>query len=165
MNTAKRRKRLSDNACIVPAREKTDFGRGVTELVFRHSDERNLSAAWYFEIGIARAESLGCHDALFCSDSGLAYTSPDVLSKSMVLLLYRMGVFGYTSYSFRHSLIQALIDAGLSEVQVNAYTGHSQKGHTAITWYYHLDKQWAGNIIRTLSPLAKKVISEDGPME
>ena len=54
-----------------------------------------------------------------------------------------MGVLGYTGYSFRHSMIQKLFDAGLDEKQVNAYTGHSNQSHTALNYYYHLDKQWA----------------------
>jgi hypothetical protein len=143
MNTAKTRVRATDRSYIVPAREKTNFGRDVTELVFRHANETNLSAAWYYEVGIQRAISLGCLDALFCSDKGIPYLSPDVLCKGMTELLYVMGIVGYTSYSFRHSLIQALFDAGLTETQVNANTGHSNKSHTAVTWYYHLDKHWA----------------------
>jgi integrase len=72
-----------------------------------------------------------------------------------------MGIEGYTGYSFRHALIQALFDAGLTETQVNAYTGHSNKSHTAVTWYYHLDKNWASEKIRALSAEALRVIRSD----
>jgi integrase len=172
MNTAKTRIRPTDRSYIVPAREKTNFGREVTELVFRHANETNLSAAWYYEVGIQRAISLGCPDALFCSDKGVPYSSPDVLCKGMTNLLYIMGIYGYTSYSFRHALIQALFDAGLTETQVNAYTGHSNKSHTAVTWYYHLDKHWAGEILHArpsdriaLCEEAKRTIAAEEPAE
>jgi hypothetical protein len=172
MNTSKMRVRSTDGAYIVPARDKTDFGRGISELVFRHAKEERLSAAWYYDIGVARATQLGCHDALFCSDRGIPCSSPDVLAKGMTELLHIMGIIGYTSYSFRHSLIQAPFDAGLTETQVNAYTGHSNKSHTAVTWYYHLDKHWAGDVLRALPtdriPIceeASKIIAADAPME
>jgi integrase len=150
-----------DGAIIVPAQEKTDLGRGVTELVFREADERALSAAYYYSLGVKRAHALGCDTALFCSDRGDPYISADVIGKSLVELLNDMGIDGYTGYSFRHALIQALFDAGLDEKQVNAYTGHSNASHTAITWYYHLDKHWAGQKIRALSADALRVIAND----
>jgi integrase len=80
-----------------------------------------------------------------------------------------MNIEGYTAYSFRHSLIQALFDAGLDELQVNAYTGHSNNSHTAANYYYHVDKAWAGDRIRVqptdrvpLSHEAIGVIQADG---
>jgi hypothetical protein len=162
MDTSKAWVRKTDGAIIVPAQEKTDYGKGVTELVFRKADEKRLSAAYFYEVLDERALSLGCENALFCSDKGIPYSSPDVIGKSLVQVLQDMGVPGYTGYSFRHSLIQALFDAGLDEKQVNAYTGHSNTAHTVINWYYHLDKQWAGQKIRTLSAEAKRAIENDG---
>jgi integrase len=162
MDIQRSRIRTTDGAVIVPAREKTNFCRGVTELVFRYAKEKKLSAAYLFDVLHERAVKCGCDSALFCSEKGDPYASPDVICKSMVDVLHDMDIFGYTSYSFRHSLIQALFDAGLNEKQVNAYTGHSNTAHTAITWYYHLGKQWAGQKIRALTTQAKKVIQADG---
>jgi integrase len=161
LDVAKARIRPSDQAIIVPAQEKTDFGRGVTELAFRRAEETKLSAAYYYDILWDRATDLGCETALFCSEKGVPYTSPNAISNSLVDLLHDMDIQGYTAYSLRHALIQALFDAGLTETQVNAYTGHSHKSHTAITWYYHLDKNWAGQKIRALSAEALRVIQAD----
>jgi hypothetical protein len=79
-----------------------------------------------------------------------------------------MKIQGYTGYSFRHSMIQALFDAGLDEKQVNAYTGHSNRSHTALDYYHHLDKQWAGAKIRAqpseriqLCEAARRVIAAE----
>jgi hypothetical protein len=58
-----------------------------------------------------------------------------------------MGIMGFTGYSFRAATIQALFDAGLSEHEINAYTGHSNRSHTAVTFYCHLDRAWAGDMI------------------
>jgi integrase len=169
LDTANAKVREKDGAYIVPAQEKTDFGRGVTELIFRHTSEQRLSAGYYYDIAEARALGLGVEDALFCSDKGEKYTQPDVIGKSLVELLHRMGVFGYTGYSFRHAMIQALFDAGLDEKQVNAYTGHSNNSHTALNYYYHLDKAWAGQKLRALptdrvplSAAAARVILAEG---
>jgi integrase len=83
-----------------------------------------------------------------------------------------MGIKGFTGYSFRAATIQALFDAGLSEHEVNAYTGHSNRSHTAVTFYYHLDKAWAGDKIRfapsdriPLREEARKAIQADDSEE
>jgi hypothetical protein len=41
---------------------------------------------------------------------------------------------------------------------VNAYTGHSFNAHTALKYYYKLDKNWAGNLLRA-SPLTRIPLS------
>jgi hypothetical protein len=53
----------------------------------------------------------------------------------------------YVAYSIRHALITALFEAGLSEKEVNAYTGHSHSAHTALTNYFHLNSKWVGNTL------------------
>jgi hypothetical protein len=87
-------------------------------------------------------------NALFCSEKGKVYKPPDSIGNALVRLLRRMGIKGYAGYSFRTATIQALFDAGLSEHEVNAYTRHSNRSHTAVTFYYHLDRAWAGDMIR-----------------
>jgi integrase len=76
------------------------------------------------------------------------YKRSDCIGKALKRLLERMGIKGYTGYSFRHSMIQALFDAGLDERQVNAYSGHSNNAHTAVNYYYHLNKMRAAQKIR-----------------
>jgi hypothetical protein len=50
----------------------------------------------------------------------------------------------FPAYSIRHVLITFLFDQGLSEVEVNAYTGHSNNSHTALKYCFHLDANWMG---------------------
>jgi integrase len=78
----------------------------------------------------------------------MKYKRTDCIGKALKRLLERMGIEGYTGYSFRHSMIQALFDAGLDEKQVNAYTGHSNNAHTAVNFYYHLNRMWAAQKLR-----------------
>jgi hypothetical protein len=149
MDVAAARTRLSDGSLIVPTQEKTDSGRGRTELIIRSAPESRLSPRYYYDLLIGRARGLGVYDALFCSEKGRKYKRSDCIGKALKRLLLRMGVKGFTGYSFRHSTIQALFDAGLDEKEVNAYTGHSNNAHTAVNYYFHLDKAWAGERIRT----------------
>jgi hypothetical protein len=53
----------------------------------------------------------------------------------------------YTAYSIRHALITALFDMGVTETQVNAFTGHSNNSHTALSNYFHLDSKWVGQAL------------------
>jgi hypothetical protein len=50
----------------------------------------------------------------------------------------------FPEYSIRHALITFLFERGLSEVEVNAYAGHSNNSHTALNHYFHLDANWMG---------------------
>jgi hypothetical protein len=58
-------------------------------------------------------------------------------------------------------MINELINHGLNEQQVNAYTGHSFNFHTAFKWYY-LDPNWAGSKLVPVDPKAAKLIESDG---
>jgi hypothetical protein len=172
MDVKKARVRESDGALIVPSQEKTDHGRGTTEMVIRNEPEDCLSPRFYYDLLIARSQRMGVYDALYCSERGRKYKRSDSIGKALVRLLHRMGVRGYTGYSFRHAVIQALFDAGLDEKAVNAYTGHSNSAHTALNWYYHLDKMWAGQQLRAaptdrvqLRPEALRVIRVDAESE
>jgi hypothetical protein len=148
LDVGRERIRPLDGNLVVPAQEKTDFGRGRTELVIRSAPEDRLSPRYYCDLLRTRARRLEVTDALFCSEKGQVYKRPDSIGNALVRLLRRMGIKGFTGYSFRAATIQALFDAGLSEHQVNAYTGHSNRSHTAVTFYYHLDGAWAGDKIR-----------------
>jgi hypothetical protein len=160
MNLAKTRIRKSDGSLIVPAQEKTDFGKGVTEMVIRSEPELWLSPRYYYDILSTRARNLGVLYALYCSDTGHVYKRSDVIGKALVRLLHRMGIFGFTGYSFRHSVIQELFDAGLSEKEVNSFTGHSNRAHTAVTFYFRLNKMWAGRKLRA-APAGRALLREE----
>jgi hypothetical protein len=51
----------------------------------------------------------------------------------------------FAAYSFRHALITCLFAREHSEV--NAYTGHSNNSHTALSHYFHLDNRRLGREI------------------
>ena len=88
---------------------------------------------------------MGLVDTLWCSVRGIAYKQACAISRLLKVLLGEAGIPAeYTAYSIRHALITALFDMNLSEVEVNAYTGHSNNAHTALTHYFHLDGKWVG---------------------
>jgi hypothetical protein len=70
LNVAKARIRKTDGAIIVPTHEKTDFGRGITEMVFRSAGEWRLSTGYYYHLLCGRARRKGVQDALFCAEDG-----------------------------------------------------------------------------------------------
>jgi site-specific recombinase XerD len=131
-----------------------DKGRGYTELVLRKMDNKALCPLRHYLLLQRRASGLG-DDSLFCSEDGKPYAQLSQLSRLLKQLLRRAEIdHKYPTYSTRHALITALFDAGLSESQVNAYTGYSNNAHTATTSYFHLSSKWIGHAIASsiLSP-------------
>ena len=158
MDCSKWRWREQEGVLIVPAKEKTDRGRGWTELVVRRLDVAEFCPYRHLTLLLKRAAELGCVSAPFCSDRGVAYITSAPISRLLKRILLAAGIGAqYPAYSIRHALITALFDAGLSEAEVNAYTGHSNNAHVAATNYLHLNKSWIGRCIanRTLSERAK----------
>jgi hypothetical protein len=51
----------------------------------------------------------------------------------------------YTGYNFRHAMNACLINGKLSEVQVNAFIGHTYDPYTAPTKYFRLDRKLVGS--------------------
>jgi hypothetical protein len=58
MDLSRMRTRASDGALIVPTQEKTDAGKGITELVIRDEPEERLSPRYFFHILRRRARGL-----------------------------------------------------------------------------------------------------------
>jgi hypothetical protein len=85
--------------------------------------------------------------------------------------LVKAGVHpGVPAYSVRHALITFLLSLGFSEVEVNAFTGHSNNYHTALNHYFHLDGNWAGNRIveealRAVPEKAERLIEVDNGVQ
>jgi hypothetical protein len=79
---------------------------------------------------------------------GKPFATSAPLSRLLKRLLKLAGIDQqFPAYSIRHSLITALFDGGLSEIEVNAYTGHSNNAHTAVTSYNHMNHRWVGHAL------------------
>jgi hypothetical protein len=78
-----------DGNLVVSAQEKTYFGRGRTELVFRSAPEYRLSPRYCYELLRDRSKRLGAANALFCSEKDQAYKRSDSIGNSMVRLQYK----------------------------------------------------------------------------
>jgi hypothetical protein len=76
----------------------------------------------------------------------------------------------FSAYSARHALMTLLLRLGFSEVEVNAYTGHSNNSHTALAHYFHLDGNWAGKKIvqealRVVPEKAEEITERDNKVQ
>jgi hypothetical protein len=137
-----------ERVLVVPAKEKIDKGRGYTDLVLRKMNNESLCPLRHYLLLQWRVKGLGADGSLFCSQDGKPYAQSVQLSSLLKQLLARAGIDRtYPAYLIRHALITALFDAGLSELQVNAYTGHSNNAQTAATSYFHLNSKWIGHAI------------------
>jgi hypothetical protein len=157
----------SDGSSIeVPTKEKTNSGKGSTILLIRKGPVSNLCAVNVFTRLKTGAIARGVTDSLWCSDKGMAFKQSSAISKLLKGGLKKAGVsVSFPAYSIRHALITYLFDQGLSEIEVNAFTGHSNNSHTALTHYFHLDKKWMGSQIALATmvkdPVIERVIAAD----
>jgi hypothetical protein len=129
----------------VRAKEKTDFGQGQSELLFRSLPNPRLSPKRYFGLLADRSLRKGNRHSLYISEAGGPYTRTDSMRKSVVTMMGKAGIPKYyTSNSIRHAWLSSAFAHGRTEAEVNAYSGHSPAHHTALKFYNHLDSNWLG---------------------
>jgi hypothetical protein len=146
---------VDGKAVMVKAQDKTDVGKSVTVFTLRAMDQEVFSPAAHYQVLRAESKRRGSEDALWCSEQGKPYKRVDNSRKFLAKILKDANIPEvYKPYSIRYAVITALLQAGFDEKQVNAYTGHSNNSHTALNYYYHLDRSWAG---KTLAELGKPI--------
>jgi hypothetical protein len=143
---AQHEKWASDGESVeIPVREKTDHGRGSSTLVICSSMVSNLCPLTCYKLLKEGARRRGVHSSLWCTEAGALYKQASVISRFLKKFLRLAGIPNeFAGHSIRHSLITWFFNHGWSEVQVNAYTGHSNNSHTALDHYFHLDEKWLG---------------------
>jgi hypothetical protein len=146
MEVGKERWREDGTFVEVPTNDKMSNGRSKILLILRKlADDANLCPYTLYCLLKQEAEKRGVRDSLWCSEDGIAFASSSAISRLLRELLTEAGMSAeFTAYSFRLALITYLFDAGLTETEVNAFTGHSQNAHTAVTHYFHLNERWIG---------------------
>jgi hypothetical protein len=150
------------------AKEKTNYDKGSTALLLRRGRVPNLCPVVAYSVLKERAAAKGLVGTLWGSKGGIPYKQAAALSRLLKELLREAGIPPMcTAYSIRHALITALFNKGLKEQEVNAYTGHSNNAHTALTNYFHLDENWVGrslvgaNAETQVSEQVEQFIEED----
>jgi hypothetical protein len=132
-------------AIEIPTREKTNTSKGSTVLLIRAGTVPNLCAVRVYNLLRKGATARGITETVWCSERGVVYKQSSAISRLLKNELRRAGIAdSFPAYSIGHALITFLFEQGLSEVEVNAYTGHSNNSHTALTNYFHLDANWMG---------------------
>jgi hypothetical protein len=149
-------KQSADGKTItIRAQDKTDIGKGVTVFTLRSMAQEAFSPATHYQVLRTGSKRRGSEEALWCAENGKPYKRVDNIRKFLAKILKDAKIPDvYKPYSIRHAVITALFQAGFNEREVNAYTGHSNNSHTALNYYYHLDRMWAG---KTLAELAKPI--------
>jgi hypothetical protein len=151
----------------VPVKEKTDHGRGTLVLVTKSGAHPNLCPVRCYRFLKAGVGQRGVKGTPWCSKTGTAYKQSSAISRLLKMLLKAAGIPDvFAAYSFRHALITWLFARGHSEIEVNAYTGHSNNSHTALSHYYHLDNRWLGREIalskvKAMPEAAARVVKAD----
>jgi hypothetical protein len=108
---------------------------------------------------------------LWYTEQGKPYKQASVISREVKSLMVEGGIDrSFPAYSARHALITLLIRLGFTEVEVNAFTGHSNNSHTALNHYFHLDGNWAGRRIvqealRQAPEVTERIIEEDNKIQ
>jgi integrase len=135
----------------VATHDKLNTKRGKTFAVIRPLKDKRLCPLRHYLLAKHGAKKKGVTTSLWCSASGKVFTTADPIRKRLCGLIWAAGVpKHYTAYSIRHATISALYKF-MKEVEVNAYTGHSNNSHTTLNYYYHLDRNWAGQSLATMS--------------
>jgi integrase len=136
------------NSVEVPTKEKTNHGRQGTVLVIRKCEVENWCPLTCYKLARATAARDGVPNMLWYTEQGKPYKQASVISREVKSLMVEGRIDrSFPAYSARHALITLLIKLGFTEVEVNAFTGHSNNSHTALNHYFHLDGNWAGRRI------------------
>jgi hypothetical protein len=155
----------------VPTKEQTTHGRQGTVLVIRDCEVENWSPLFCYKLARARAAKDGVPNLLWYTEEGKPYKQASIISREVKNLMVEGGIDRkFPAYSSRHALITLLFKLGFSEVEVNAFTGHSNNSHTALNHYFHLDGNWAGKRIvqealKHAPEVAERVIEEDNRIQ
>jgi hypothetical protein len=129
----------------IPAKEIMDKGKRVSMIVIRPLADKRICPLTYYLMLKRWAKHRGLGSSLWGSEQGRPFATSASICRLLKNLLLQAGIPPeYSVYSIRHATITALFKAGLSELQVNAYTGHSNRSHTVASSYFHLDDVWAG---------------------
>jgi hypothetical protein len=160
MRVEERKSSADGKAIEVPTTEKTNTSKGSTVLLIRAGTVPNLGAVRVYSLLRKGASARGVTETVWSSEGGVVYKQSSAISRLLKKELRRAGIANsFPAYSIRHALITFLFEQGLSEVEVNAYTGHSNNSHTALTNYFHLDANWMG--VR----IAQATLVKDGRAE
>jgi hypothetical protein len=73
--------------------------------MIRSAPEKWLSPRFYVDYLMNRTQFLGVYNALFCPEKCRKYKRSESICSALRRLLQRMGVEGFTGYSFRNSVM------------------------------------------------------------
>jgi hypothetical protein len=137
----------------------------------RRCEVENWGPLTCYKLARAKAARDGVQNMLWYTEQGKPYKQASVISREVKSLMVEGGIDrGFPAYSARHALITLLIKLGFTEVEANAFTGHSNNSHTALNHYFHLDVNLAGRRIvqealKRVPDVAERIIEEDNKVQ
>jgi hypothetical protein len=168
MDPTSEKRSVDGQAIMVRAQDKTDIEKGVMVFTLHAMEQEAFSPAAHYQVLGAESKRTSSEGSLWCSEQGKPYERVDNIRKFLAKILKDAKIPEvYKPYSIRHAVITALFQADFDEKQVNAFTGHSNNSHTALNYYYHLDRVWAGKTLAklmkpvTATPLIQAAINRD----
>jgi integrase len=147
------------DAVEVDTREKTDTMRSRTVAVIRSLEDNRLCPLFHYRLLKNGAANRGAVGTLFCTEGGKPYATNDTIRHGIERQNYDAGISKlFTANATRHAAFNALLKT-MSEQQVNAFSGHSQRAYTLLRYYYHMDSNHAGQQLAKMTAKGEVVVS------
>jgi hypothetical protein len=146
-----------DSQWTIPTHRKTDKGIETSLLTIIALPDKAICPVAYFQELLHRSNQGSL--PLFHWDNGQLIKSVASISNELKKLLLEAGIpKEYKPYSIRHAAITKLYSIVPDPIQVNTFTGHSQRSNTSAKFYLHQQGNWLGFRLAEAPPSASPIV-------
>jgi integrase len=132
-----------DTQWTIPTHRKTDKGIETSLLTIMALTDKTICPVAFFQELLRRSTEKDL--PLFHWDNGSIIKSVASISNELKKLLLEAGIpKEFKPYSIRHAAITKLYSIVKDPIQVNTFTGHSQRSKTSAKFYLHQQGNWLG---------------------
>jgi hypothetical protein len=147
----------NDSQWTIPTHRKTDKGIETSLLTIIALPDKSICPVAYFEELLSRSQSKNL--PLFHWDNGQLIKSLSSIRAKLKELFAGAGIPNeYKPYSIRHAAITKLYSIVKDPIQVNTFTGHSQRSNTSAKFYLHQQGNWLGFQLAAAPPASSSII-------
>jgi hypothetical protein len=141
----------------MPTHRKTDKGIETSLLTIIALPDKSICPVAFFQKLLRR--STENNPPLFHWDNGKIIKSVASISTLLKTLLLEAHIpKEYKPYSIRHAAITKLYSIVHDPIQVNTFTGHSQRSNTSAKFYLHQQDNWLGFRLADAPPASSPII-------
>jgi hypothetical protein len=146
-----------DTQWTIPTHRKTDKGIETSLLTIIALPDKTICPVAFFKELLRRSTEGNL--PLFHWDNGQIIKSVTPIRNELKKLLLLAGIpKEYKPYSIRHAAITKLYAIEPDPVQVNTFTGHSQRSDTSSKFYLHLQDNWLGFRLADAPPSSSPIV-------